>query len=314
MNYPQELKEIQTAFPADIINAPCYYEKPPREEGNKHEPGTFKDAWGCVFENKARGIVGEVKNPIIPPEDESWEHASRVHIPVEWLTVNTEKVNRFCGETEMFVKAGSFPRPFERLQFIRGTEQLFMDLMLRPEGMMKFISLMHEFYCELVTMWAKTDIDAIMMMDDWGAQNSLLINPQIWQELFKPMYQEYSDIAHQHGKKVFMHTDGNIIEILPQLIELGVDAINAQIFCIGLENLKPFSGRVTFWGEIDRQHLLPNGSEAEVEDAVRKVYKSLWKKGGCIGQCEFGPGGKPENIYRVFKTWDDISRSMTGDV
>ena len=58
-----------------------------------------------------------------------------------------------------------------------------------------------------------------------------------------------------------MHSDGNILKIYPQLIELGLDAINSQIFCMGVENLEPFAGKITFWGEMDRQHLLVNGSE-----------------------------------------------------
>ena len=141
------------------------------------------------------------------------------------------------------------------------------------------------------------------MMDDWGSRNSLLIDPKTWVKLFKPMYADYCTIARKNNKKIFMHSDGNTLAILPHLIEIGVDAANLQIFCIGLENLNSFRGKITFWGEIDRQWILSHGTPEEVESAVKKVHETLWDSGGCIAQCEFGPGGKPENIEAVFRTW-----------
>ena len=98
-------------------------------------------------------------------------------------------------------------------------------------------------------------------MDDWGSQKSLLINPKQWRKIFKPLYKEYIDLAHQAGKKIFMHSDGYIFDIYGDLIELGLDAINSQLFIMDIEEIgKHFGGQITFWGEIDRQHLLPHGT------------------------------------------------------
>lgn len=149
---------------------------------------------------------------------------------------------------------------------------------------------LHDFYCRLLTAWAKTDIDALNIMDDWGAQNSLLIRPDLWRELFRPLYRDYIDIAHSYGKKIFMHSDGYTLDILPDLAELGLDAINAQVFCIGLDKLASFRGKITFWGEIDRQHILPEGTEEDVRRAVGDYCRTFWQDGKCIAQLEFGPG------------------------
>ena len=303
-HYPQELKSIQQNFPDDIISAPAKYAVSPVTCGDAYAVGQFTDEWGCVFENLHAGIIGEVKEPVIDPEDEEWEDLSRVHFPVEWLSFDTDTVNRFCASENRFVMAACNPRPFERLQFLRGTAPLYMDLVMRPSGMMHFIKKLHTFYCELVEAWAKTDVDAISFMDDWGSQNSLLINPDTWVELFKPMYKDYINIAHRYGKKAFMHSDGNTLAIYPHLLELGLDAFNSQIFCIGAENLAPFKGKITFWGEIDRQHILPAGTTEDVDQAVAKIYETLWDQGGCIAQCEFGPGAKPENVRQVFESWN----------
>lgn len=120
------------------------------------------------------------------------------------------------------------------------------------------------------------------------------------------MYRDYIDIAHAHGKKIFMHSDGNTLRILPRLIDLGLDAINTQIFCIGVGKLAPFRGKITFWGEIDRQRLLPQGTLQEIDEAVQSVYATLWQDGGAIAQCEFGAGANPENVYRVFQRWSEL--------
>jgi uroporphyrinogen-III decarboxylase len=176
-----------------------------------------------------------------------------------------------------------------------------------PPKMIEFMKRLHDFYCRQLTAWAKTDVDALSFMDDWGSQRGLLISPKLWVEYFKPMYRDYIDIAHSHGKKIFMHSDGHILAIYPHLIELGLDAINSQLFCMGLDNLAQFRGKITFWGEIDRQHLLPHGSVEEIDATVKKVYETLWQDGGCIAQLEFGPGCRPENAYQAFKTWDEIT-------
>lgn len=75
---------------------------------------------------------------------------------------------------------------------------------------------------------------------------------------------------------------------------------------MSLKNLKQFKGQITFWGEIDRQNLLPHGSLQDIEDAVKSVKANLWQDGGCIAQCEFGLGANPNNVYKIFETWNKI--------
>lgn len=121
------------------------------------------------------------------------------------------------------------------------------------------------------------------------------------------MYRDYIDIAHRAGKKMFMHSDGHTLAIYPDLIEIGLDAFNSQLFCIGVEKLERFKGQITFWGEIDRQYLLPKGTLKEIEEAVTLVKDTLWNQGGCIAQCEFGPSARPENVRKVYETWDRLT-------
>lgn len=304
MYHEAALCEIRDAFPPDIVSVPWHTRETPVTHGDPCRAGTFVDEWGCTFENIQDGVIGEVKMPMI----DDWERdTGRVHFPEEWLTLDTDRVNAFCGETGQFVISGCLARPFERMQFLRGSANLMTDLLTEPPGLTSFFRELHSFYCRLFEVWAKTDVDALMFMDDWGTQRNLLINPDVWEHWFAPCYRDFVEIAHGAGKKIFMHTDGYILPIYPRLVEIGVDAVNSQIFCMGVENLKPFRGRITFWGEIDRQHLLPEATPAEIDRAVRAVHDALWAGGGCIAQCEFGPGARPENVRQVFVSWDERS-------
>lgn len=302
--FPDELKALERDFPSDFTAIAGHERVVAPTRGNPHIIGEFTDEWGCTFINIQRGVIGEVKHPLV----QDWAaDRRRIHVPREWLTVDRDAVNRDCAATSKFTFCAACPRPFEQLQFLRGSEELYLDLAELPRELLEFMREMHAFYCEVFETWARTDVDALRFMDDWGSQRSLLIAPALWRQLFKPMYRDYVQIAHQHGKKLFMHSDGHITAIYPDLVEIGMDAVNSQLFCMEPENLAPFAGKITFWGEIDRQHLLPDGSPADNAAAVRRVHKNLWHNGGCIAQCEFGPAARPENVRAVFAAWDELA-------
>lgn len=302
-HYPEYLAKIRIDFPDDLISAPGFYRQRAKTLGDPYQIGTFIDEWGCIFENRQRGLIGEVKQPLI----QTWEEAGRLHLPEEMLSVDADRVNQFYRQTDKFVLAGNCPRPFERLQFLRTSENVYLDLGEQPAELFALIQRIHQFYLKEMEVWAATDVDAMMFMDDWGAQRALLISPPQWRKIFKPLYQEYVDLAHAHGKYIFMHSDGYTADILPDLAEIGVDAVNAQLFVMDIEALgEQLRGRITFWGEIDRQYLLSFGSTEEISQAVRRVKDALYANGGVIAQCEFGAGAKPENVYQVFKSWQEI--------
>ena len=265
--------------------------------------GVYVDEWGCEFENCQEGVIGEVKRPMV----QDWSDLEKVRPPKERLTIDIEQVNAFCRATDKFVMPGAFARPFEQLQFLRGTENVMMDLAVNDPDLLSLIDRLHQFYLDEMQLWAKTDVDGLIFIDDWGTQRSLLISPNQWRQLFKPLYKDYVDIAHRYGKKIFMHSDGYILDIFPDLIEIGLDAINSQIFCMEMEKLKAFAGKITFWGEIDRQYLLCQGTPEQVRQAVFEVYKNLYRNGGVIGQVDFGVGAKPENVEAALAAWEEIS-------
>ncbi|MGI6777214.1 MAG: uroporphyrinogen decarboxylase family protein [Acetivibrionales bacterium] len=308
--YKKELAQIFADYRPDIVQVPDthkQYALKPIGYGSVYELGNYMDEWGVVWKNMQHGLVGEVKEPIVSPEDEEWVDVSRIHFPEELLTLDVERVNGFCASTDQFVLSSDLVRPFERMQFLRGTENLLIDLALGRKSMLAMLDRIHDFNCRLLKLWCQTDVDGLFVMDDWGTQKALIINPTLWVKIFKPLYRDYCDIAHRYGKKLFFHSDGNTLDIIPHLIDIGVDAANLQIFCIGIRNIVQFKGKITFWGEIDRQYLLAHGTPEEIDNAVKEVHAAIWDKGGAIAQCEFGAGAKPENVRQVFHSWSELA-------
>jgi hypothetical protein len=301
-HHPAALQRIQKQYPSDFITAPAVFERDPHTSGDPYQKGTYIDEWGCTFVNLQNGYIGEVRSPMV----ESWEAWKTVRPPEEALTFDRIAVNAFCRESDQFVFGGCCPRPFERMQFLRGSQNLYIDLADPPGEFFDLLERVHRFYLKELDCWAKTDVDAITFMDDWGSQKSLLIHPKQWRKIFKPLYREYIDLAHQAGKRIFMHSDGYIFDIYADLIELGLDAINSQLFTMDIEEIgRQFGGKITFWGEMDRQHLLPHGTTEQVRAAVTRVKESLYTNGGVIAQCEFGPGARPENVAMVYQAWNE---------
>lgn len=307
-HFPAEVKALQERFPSDITKAVDVYKPSPCVEGDRYAKGRHVDEWGCVFINLQEGCIGEVREPIIK-EMAEWQ---KVKPPYDTLPENKElardRVNRFCAETDLFVLAPCCPRPWERYEFLRGVENAMLDVLEPEGGFLDLLKRIHEFHLKELEFWVATDVDGIMFMDDWGSQSNLLISPNYWREFFKPLYHDYCELAHSKNKFTFMHSDGHITAIYEELIEVGVDAINSQLFCMDMDELaKLAKGKITFWGEIDRQHILISPDPKAGRDAVRKVAEHLFDpKGGVIAQLEFGLGANPETVRAVLEEWEEI--------
>lgn len=267
------------------------------------EVGTYKDDWGCVYTVAERGVSGEVSDPRI----KDWDDLKHFRPPYEIIErTDIDAVNRACAATDKFVWSGSGVNPFERLQYLRGPQNVYMDLAYGEPGLFQLLDMIHDYNCKAIRKWAKTDVDCVNFMDDWGSQNSLLISPEMWRQVFKPLYKDYCDIIRESGKFILFHSDGFTETIYPDLIEIGVHAVNTQLFCMDIEKLaEKYRGKIVFYGEVDRQHLLPFGTEEEVRAGVRRLHKALKPElGGVVAQCCWGLKDPYENIVAVYDEWE----------
>lgn len=299
-----EYDQVMAKYPGDIGGPTYSYGLGKRCKGNPCEVGENIDAWGSVWNVGEPGVIGEVKD--YPLRD--WSALDSYQLPWELLSeADLSLVNKSCAQSDQFMLANTETRPFERMQFIRGTENLLMDLAYGEKEVYQLRDMLHEFFTREMKMWADTDVDGVSFMDDWGTQKTLLISPSLWREFFKPLYKDYCDILHSKGKFVFFHSDGNIESIYPDLIEVGIDAVNSQLFCMDIEKLgEQYGDKITFWGEIDRQYVLPFGTTEDVRSAVRRVANAMKKRTGIIAQCEWGVRDPKENIEAVFDEWNKV--------
>jgi hypothetical protein len=300
-------RAVLERFPLDVARPDFSYGKAERQMGTPGVVGTYVDAWGCVWRVSEPGVAGEVKGP--PLAD--WAVLDRFRPPDEILDrADLSRVGTSYAATEKFVVAGTTVRPFERMQFLRGTENLLMDLAWGTREVYRLRDIVHEFFLRELEMWAGLDVDAISFMDDWGSQSDLLISPKLWREFFKPLYADYCRIIRDGCKFVHFHSDGHIARIIPELIELGVQSLNCQVSCMDIEEIgRQFKGKIAFWGELDRQSVLPQGTVADVRAAVRRLRAALEdERGGLIAGLSWGNDVPRRNIEAAFEAWEEPFR------
>jgi len=167
-----------------------------------------------------------------------------------------------------------------------------------------------EYNFRTLEFWLNHPIDGILFQDDWGTQRQLIINPNAWRELFKPYYKELFDAVHRSGRHVYFHTDGNTIDIIPDLIEIGVDVLNPQFSAMNLEDLaKITAGRVCIRSDIDRQYILTKATPEEVDLYVKRIIELFNSKdGGFIGMGEINSDSKLENVEAMYEAFEKYGR------
>jgi uroporphyrinogen decarboxylase len=128
------------------------------------------------------------------------------------------------------------------------------------------------------------DFEAVYIGDDWGQQKGLIMGPPMWRTYIKPGMRKMFDLIKSRGKYVCLHSCGDLREIFPELVDMGLDIYNTiQPEIYDLETLKREFGRhVTFYGGISTQQFLPYASPAEVRDLTRKVKGIMGRDGGYI--------------------------------
>jgi uroporphyrinogen decarboxylase len=152
------------------------------------------------------------------------------------------------------------------------------------------------------------DYDGIHFADDWGTQTAMMINPALWRSFFKPCYEKMFEKVRIAGKDVHFHSDGYILDIIPDLIDMGVSVINCQSNCMGNEEIgKRFNGQICFRTDIDRQMVMTFGEPADVKKHISEVFHFLGsKKGGVIACGEIGRDTPLDNIKAMYEAFNNF--------
>jgi len=188
-----------------------------------------------------------------------------------------------------FAIMASGPSVFQHATFLRGIDNLLMDMAARLEMavylMDRFTNFFLEF-CDRMFAAAGSRIDILRVADDLGTQRALLFSPEMVRTFVLPRLGKLADLAHRHGAKVMFHSCGAILPIVADLIETGVDILDPlQAAAEGMDPrvLKNrYGDRLCFHGGICTQRLLPYGTPEEVRAEARRRIGILGAGGGYI--------------------------------
>lgn len=303
--YGGQLVQLLKKYPQDFGSSE--YAVPKLEDLDPvYRRGESVDEWGCVWQNNVDGMLGQVvKHPL--SDWNQWKNYKFPDMLLNTEQIKTEKQRIKELEQEYFVLLGftTCSNYFERLQWLRGYENLLVDLIENRPEVVELADALLKYNIESLSRVIELQPDAITFCDDWGTQQELMVSPSLWRTFFKPRYKKIFDLVHNAGIYVYFHSDGNIIDIVPDLIEIGVNILNPQFSCIDLEKLSKITCRkICVCSDIDHQRLLPYGKPSEIVEYVKKVIQLFGSRdGGLIGRSDINHYIPIENTELVYKTF-----------
>jgi len=175
---------------------------------------------------------------------------------------------------------------FETAWALRGYERLLMDLVVEPELADRILEIPFRYHLAAAERLAGLGIDMLWTGDDIGSQKGMLMSPATWRRFLKPRMAEL--IARVKAIKpdllVAYHTDGDVREVIDELIEIGIDVLNpVQPACMDPAELKrDYGDRLLFWGSIDEQKTLPFGTPDDVRAEIHQRLATIGRGGGLV--------------------------------
>jgi uroporphyrinogen decarboxylase len=288
-NYYEDLKyrtsgnEIRVAMGSDCVlvggGVPAGFEPEQTEDGCIVNEFGMKMRMGLAWYDVVEGpleqvsTVQEVRDLSFPdPTD-----AARF--------VDAQRtIERYQGE--YFVIGDVELTMFEMAWHMTGLQKFMTDMAMGEPYVEALLDRTMGFSIAIGRRLVELGVDGIWTGDDFGTQNGMMISPEMWRRLFKPrMAEVFRQFRAINPDVVVMyHCDGAIAPILDDLVEIGLDVFNpVQPNVPGHEphELKAkFGDRLSFWGGIDQQQLLPLGSPAEIDADVRAKIEALGRGGG----------------------------------
>ena len=279
IKYRDELRELVNRHP--ILFSPMDDDVDyDNMAGGTYVTGEHVDAWGCVWSNIHHGQESIVTGHPVPRRQD-------VH-NLKPPTVDD-----------------GFPHGFMylRLADLRGFEELMLDFAEEPPELQMLIDIVlgHNMRQMELLLGGDPKPTSLWVGDDLGTQHALPISPDQWRTYLKPCYAKLYGRAKAEGiTTITMHTDGCIWEIIPDLIECGVDVLNPQVRANGLDNLaRTCKGKVCVLLDLDRQGF-PYFTPAEIDAHVLEAIRTLGApEGGLMLSAEIDDGVPLENVEAV---------------
>ena len=243
------------------------------------ENGHYLDEWGVRW----RG-VGETRGQVeAPPLAEASLTGYRFpeQIPSE-IVVNMKARAAAGAHRYRIAKLGAL---WEQATFMRGMTELLMDLIEHPDFVHDLLDGILEVLLANVKLYrAELPLDCMWLSDDYGSQSGLLMSPQLWRQFIRPRVERLCAAVHDVGCHFVLHSDGAIGEVIPDIVDMGVDILHpVQSECVDVLAVKRDYGEsITLWGGYGTQGTLVFGTPAQVRREVNDACDALGAGGGFI--------------------------------
>jgi uroporphyrinogen decarboxylase len=209
--------------------------------------------------------------------------------------------------------------PLERAFAMQGMDTFLLNMVSEPdfaEALLKKIAGLCKTLMGHFLAAAGDNLDIIKIGDDIGTQDSLLMSPRIYRRILKPIHADFIAFIKERTKaKVFFHTDGDVFDLIPDFIEIGIDILNPIQTSAGkMANLKElkarFGDKLTFCGAVDTHHILPQGTPQDVRDEVKRVVQIMAPGGGYMIASVHTIMNEvpPENIFAMVDAVEEFGR------
>jgi len=298
----ESLRELANHY-ADIFGAVADGELPFHEMPPVYRKGElFTDNWGCTWANVYEGIEGQIVEA--PLSDWSALDTFRPPDPMTQAErgprQSWDDVKAWAEETRKAggVVMGFTDRFYERVHFCRGFENFMIDVAEGRVELERLIDIVLEHNMKLVEKWIELGADQIAFADDLGMQDRMQISPQAWRKYFKPGYAMMFEAARSAEIHTWMHSDGYIVDILPDLVEIGISVMNLQDLCNGLDNIeRHLKGTVCVDLDVDRQRITAFGTPEEIDAHILNCVATLGSPDGGLALSFYLCAGTPiENV------------------
>ena len=306
------LDKYQTPFVKLLKRYPSDFREttPTRDTLEGSGRGSRTDEWGITWVKIQKGYMGQPKGHPL----ESWDDLDSYEIPDPdpdsslYLKHHGGGSESIASEDEYVCMFGG--NLFERLQWLRGMRNVFMDLALGRRELFELADRIVEYNMGLSKIWCERGADAIVFSDDWGSQRGLMIRPESWRKSFKPRYRLMFRTVRKRGVKVHFHSDGCVMDIVKDLIDLDLDVLNPQLNVHDITELGNLcGGRICVRGGLDRQFILPRGTPATVRSHVLETMENFaCYDGGWIACGELGPDVPLANCEEMMKSFARFGR------
>jgi uroporphyrinogen decarboxylase len=243
-------------------------------------PRQLRDMFGVVWSREQKGDFGIVKSPLLNEPD-----FGDYRFPEPDLDSIAQKCGRLalCRDRQYTMYIIGFSL-FERAWSLRGMENVLADFILNPDFTDALLERIVDYNLRVIDIVAAHHVDCVFFGDDWGQQRGLIMGPAHWRRFIKPGLGRMYDRVKARGMRVAQHSCGDVSEVFPDLVELGLDIYNTfQPEVYDIERMKRLYGSsVTFYGGVSTQRLLPFASPGEVKAETLRLIKVLAKGGGYI--------------------------------